>query len=199
VNRSAFARLLPVGLAMLLGACASAPDVRYFTLQTAAAQARTSSSGMVIALGPVDLPEYLDRPQIVTRTGGNRLSVDEFNRWGGSLDEEIGRALARAISGRLNDVQIHRYPSRISVDPVYRIAVDIRAFDGVLGGEVNLQAAWSLIDDRRAKVRRTRQGSYLSRTAGPGHEAYAAALTDTLNQLARDIAASLKATMQGSL
>ena len=99
---------------VLLAACASPRTSQFYTLGTDMAAPAAASSALVLALGPINLPEYLDRPQLVTRVGGNRLEVDEFNRWGGALDEEISRALADRIGARLGTRQIYHYPSRIA-------------------------------------------------------------------------------------
>ena len=42
--------------------------------------------GVIIGVGPVKFPEYLDRPQMVTKNKEGILKFDEFNRWGESLD-----------------------------------------------------------------------------------------------------------------
>jgi uncharacterized lipoprotein YmbA len=175
---------------LLVAGCATTAQSRFYSLN-AASPPPTAASGLSLALGPIDLPEYLDRPQIVTRNGGNRLTVDEFNRWGGSLEEEIGRVLALYLGRRLGAQHVYSYPSRVAADTDYRIALDIRGFDGALGGEVGLDVAWSLIDDRGPAVLQTRQTSYRSVAQGPGYDAYAAALSDTLMQLGDDLASAL--------
>ena len=98
----------------LLVACSTPRISHFYTLGSESPPATEPRSALVLALGPIDLPEYLDRPQLVTRIGGNRLEVDEFNRWGGALDEEISRALADRIGARLGTRQIYLYPSRIA-------------------------------------------------------------------------------------
>ena len=143
-------------------------------------------------VGPVELPAYLDRPQIVSRAGGNRLVVDEFNRWGGALDEEVSRVLITRLASGLGTDRVFSYPSRLATDVDYRIALDIRSFDGPRGGSVELALAWSLVDDRSGAVLRTESARYQVQSADPGIEAYVAALNDALtafgNDLARQIA-----------
>src|SRR5262249_23921679 len=84
--------LLAWVISLLLAGCfgASRP-ARFYTLDPV--QVRDSpgstSTDAVLAVGPIDLPDYVDRPQIVTRTGSNELVIAEFDRWGGSLDKQI--------------------------------------------------------------------------------------------------------------
>jgi uncharacterized lipoprotein YmbA len=178
--------------AILLGACATTPRANFYTLNGVDPDKADVRFPLVVAVGPVDLPQYLDRPHIVTRVGGNRLSVDEFNRWAGALEEDITRVLARRIGGRLGTQRIYGYPSRVVPDTDYRIALDIRAFDGALGGEVHLDVSWSVIADRSGEVLQTHQASYQALSAGDGYEAYAAALSDALAQLGDDLATALR-------
>ena len=177
--------------AFLLVACTTTPRANFYTLNGVDADKADVRFPLVVAIGPVDLPQYLDRPHIVTRVGVNRLSVDEFNRWAGSLEEDITRVLARRIGGRLGTQRIYGYPSRVVPDTDYRIALDIRAFDGALGGEVHLDVSWSVIADRSGEVLQTHQASYQGVSAGDGYEAYAAALSETLAQLGDDLATAL--------
>lgn len=180
-------------VATLLAACATTPEATFYRLGDSDASAAAASSTLSLAIGPIELPQYLDRPQIVSRDGANRLRIDEFHRWGGSLHEEIHRVLAARLGERLGTQRIYRYPSRIVAQTDYRVAVDVRVFDGVLGGAVKLDVAWSLIDDRSADVLVVRRSRHAGDATGAGYGAYAAALGGLLDRLADDVAAAIAA------
>ena len=55
-------------------------------------------SSQAISVGPVSWPRYLDQPRIVTRAGTNRLEANEFNRWGGSLEDDFVRTVIKNMS-----------------------------------------------------------------------------------------------------
>ena len=173
----------------LLPACTTTPQANFYTLDTGDRVPPGAPSQLIVAIGPVDLPQYLDRPHIVSRTGGNRLRVDEFNRWAGSLEEDVTRVLTRRVGDRLGTLRVYGYPSRVVVDTDYRVAVDVRAFDGTLGGEVVLEASWAVLDDRAGRVVQTRQANYSGVAQGDGYDAYTAALSALLGQLGDDLAA----------
>lgn len=185
-------------LAVLLGACATTREAQFYTLDAVASAVNDNSSALSLALGPIDLPRYLDRPQIVARGEGNRLVVDEFNRWGGSLDEEIQRVLTARLGNLLGTQRIYSYPSRIVAGTDYRIALDVRAFDGTRGGEVRLDVAWSLINDRTADVAMVRRAVYTAVAVDPTYSAYADALSDLLMQLSGDLAVALRVSRPAS-
>jgi len=177
--------------AFALGSCATAPRASLYTLNGTEPVPAGDLSSLVLAIGPVDLPQYLDRPHIVTRLSDTRLRVDEFHRWGGALEEDISRILALQLGGRLGTRRIYNYPSRVVAETDYRIALDIRAFDGALGGTVKLDVSWSVIDDRSSRVVKTGQARYQSTSGGTGYDAYVAALSDTVAQLGDDLAVAL--------
>lgn len=179
-------------LALLPLACVTTPELHFYALDAAPAAPLAEPGILVLAVGPIDLPRYLDRPQIVTRAGGNRLNVDEFNRWGGPLDEEISRALAARIGQRLQTQRIYSYPSRLAADIDYRVALDIRAFDGPLGGEVSLDVAWSIVADRSGDILRTEQRVFRGSSSGAGYDGYAAAMSEALAALGDELARTLR-------
>lgn len=53
--------------AFALGSCATAPRASLYTLNGTEPVPAGDLSSLVLAIGPVDLPQYLDRPHIVTR------------------------------------------------------------------------------------------------------------------------------------
>lgn len=181
-----------LAVVLLLGACATTPTASFFALDAGEVAPRGTALTRVLALGPIDLPEYLDRPQIVSRAGGNRLIVDEFNRWGGRLDQEIGRELTRWLGQRLGTRQVYAYPSRIAARIDYRVALEVRRFDGVLGGDVELDVTWAIIDESTAAVARTGHSAYRLTAASPGYDVYADVLGRLLARLGEDIATALQ-------
>ena len=73
------------GILALTG-CAGSESVRYYVLSaTPAGPVGAAVRDIPVGVGPVELPEYLDRPQIVTRTSQNELNVADFDRWAESL------------------------------------------------------------------------------------------------------------------
>ncbi len=145
--------------APLLGCCllflagcvvGHSPPARFYTLtplESGGASATLSAKPLIV--GPVSIPDYLNRPQIVTRSGANELVFAEFDRWGGALSSEISQALAMDISRSAGSNGFTVLPWQAlplnSSESFYRIPVEIARFDGVLGKEVVLQARWRLL------------------------------------------------------
>ncbi len=97
--------LICLCLSLLLGwGCASSPSSRFYTLSPMAGPpkpdaGRPLSAGISLALGPFRIPDYLDRPGIVTRPGnGNTIEIADYDLWAGSLKEAFASTLAQNLS-----------------------------------------------------------------------------------------------------
>lgn len=185
-------RILSMALLVgLLSACATTPASRFFTLGDTQPVSLAPRADLVLAVGPVDLPTYLDRPQIVSRSGSNGLEVDEFQRWGGLLDEEITRLLMRHLADALQPTGVFIYPSRLAANSQYRLAVEVYGLDGVRGGMVTLSAAWSLVDDRSGRILQTEQVLYRTESESEDMATYVDAITELLGRMGDDMARRL--------
>ena len=84
-------------LAVLAG-CAAGEPTHYYTLSTTAEPATPRSArGLVIGLGPISVPQYLDRPDIVTRAGANQMMLGEFSKWAEVLEPLLTRIMAEDL------------------------------------------------------------------------------------------------------
>ncbi len=100
---------------LLLQGCAgkSGPTTFYTLSPMEAAPAEktsVSAAELNIGIGPVTFPSELDRQRIVTRSGRNRLEIDEFHRWGGSLESNFVRVLIENLSQLLGSERIMAQP-----------------------------------------------------------------------------------------
>jgi uncharacterized lipoprotein YmbA len=193
-----FACAMSLALASCLGT--SRPS-RFYTL--APLQIRNGQGGTppdaTLAIGPVEIPESIDRPQIVTRTGANELVVAEFDRWGGSLDTEISGALVATVRDRLASQQIAVAPWRSAilsgVGPSYRAAVSLSRFDGIPGQSVVLQGRWELIGQSGESLG-VREATVTEKVDGAGYDALVAAMQKVLVRFGQQMADNVAATTQ---
>lgn len=120
----------------------SAVTKYYILSSTATAQAPTNSNNLNIEVSAVHLPQYLDRPQIVSRTGDNQLKLSELNQWGGNLRKNMIRTLAVNLSKQLNTPNVAIVPHRSSLQADYRIDMEIIKFEADTDNHVHLTAQW---------------------------------------------------------
>ena len=101
-------------LILFVTGCASTP-VRYYTL-SAATESAASSSDLSVVVGPVSVPDEVDRPQLVVRTGPNQVQVDEFNLWAAPLQSNISRVVAQNLATLLGTPHVTLFPQTVSAD-----------------------------------------------------------------------------------
>lgn len=99
---------------LLLSACASSPETHYYMLQAQHpvglqlnGNLPARSEGRTLQLRNVDIPEYLSRLQIVTRSDNGGLKIDDYNQWAEPLDSTFRRVLVENLSGQLTSWQIY--------------------------------------------------------------------------------------------
>ncbi|MBW2259666.1 MAG: membrane integrity-associated transporter subunit PqiC, partial [Deltaproteobacteria bacterium] len=104
--RNMFIRLTAVTLTLsilALAGCMSlgegqTPSSAFYQLNPIAVssgegQVEEEEQDLAIAVGPVNFPDYLNRPQIVIRRSQNELELEEFHRWAGPLKENFSSVL----------------------------------------------------------------------------------------------------------
>ncbi|MGD9096944.1 MAG: PqiC family protein [Desulfobacterales bacterium] len=145
-----------------------------------------------IGIGPVVFPDELDRQRIVTRSGRNRLEINEFHRWGGTLEANFSRVLAENVSLLLRNNKVVAQPWERYFEPDFRVVMDVRRFDGRLGEFASLNATWMI---RKAGVQKplvVRQTIVQEAIAAEGYDALVAAQSAAAATLSREIAAVLQ-------
>ncbi len=182
---------LAATLAALGGCLGKSPPARFYLLGTQAAAPSREAPCIGLGIGPVDFPAYLDRTQIVTRIGANRIQMAEFDQWAEPLSDAFPRLLAEVLGSKLCAEPLLLYPWPTGAEPEYSVAVQVLSFDGDLGKTATLHASWSLLD-ASGKALLWRTASYSAPAAGGEYAAYAAALSDCIGALGQDIAQALQ-------
>ncbi len=129
------------------------PPTHFYVLDaTAQPVEKTAASTLVIALEPIEIPKYLDRSQIVSRSGDNQLEVASFHQWGGGLTDNISRVMAENLSRTLANDHVYTLPDRGLKRPDYRLLVTLLRFEADKDNRLLLDARWRLAKGLRGKV-----------------------------------------------
>ena len=145
--------------------------------------------------GPVTVPPYLDRPQIVTRTSRAKLALADFDQWAAPLPDTITRVLAENLSLLIPTERVVLHPWPRTIDPDYQVTVEVLQFDRGPGNQVVLAARWSLLD-RDGKELALRTSRLSLAAGGADYEATVTAMGRTLEVLAQDMATTLRGMAQ---
>lgn len=205
-----------LGLALLAG-CASSPPSYFYTLtplpETRDRTGDIDGGAIALGIGPVVFPQFLDRPQIVTRDGANRLALDEFRRWGGTVQDDFLRVWGENLAHLLNTSRILVFPSESRMPLDFRITAEVVGFEGTDDTEALLRVRWAVMDSYLEQTLAMREDSYrcpivsqpqlvtgdaaspgsTRATDGPDTAALVAALSRCLGEFSRDVAAVVRA------
>ncbi len=200
--RSIIYPLVLIGLMACLGGCfGTSPPSHFYTLtpQNDAGISASEGVGVIVRVGPVLLPSYLDRRQIVTRSGQNEIDLAEFDRWGGSLDEEITKLLVLYLTKQLAPKGILVVPwssvTLVDTPTLYRVPVNMTRFDGVPGETVVLNASWGVIlkKDKQENTLVARVSTITEPVVGNDYTSYVSAMSKAVEKLGNEIAGSIAA------
>jgi len=192
-NRPVFLALLALsalGLAACIGG--TTPPSQFYMLEPiqAARQPAGAVEKRVIALAPVRIPQYVDRPQIVTATGKNAYQLSELNRWAERLDDNIARVLAQNLSALVPADLVLLNATGRAKQAALRVSVNILEFHIDPKAQARVSAQWSVARGEETLLARPFQCGEAA-TAGD-YRAMAGALNTCLDRLSREMADALR-------
>ena len=184
--------LLSLAMVVLAGCLGSSPASRFYTLSTIPPREGQGGGGgapaIRVRVAPVTVPEGVDRPQLVRRTGENAVVVDEFDRWVEPLDTLLRNTLVQDLGALVPEAQVlgDAVPG-LATDRT--VVVAMNRLD--LSGQLVMDVVWFVLPagvDQPERTHRTR----LTEAAGSGSPAdVAPALSRAVEKLAREIAPEL--------
>ena len=157
---------------MVAGGCSTAPS-HFYTLDSTAAPAVAPATRTAVVVGPVSVPDMVDRPEFVVQVASNQVDVEEFNRWAAPLSDGIAHAVAGDLSTLIGTPDVAVGPMA-NFSPAYRVTIDVQRFDSIQGQAAYIDAMWTVHNIRNGK---TRSGRTVARepVQGDGFQALAAA------------------------
>ena len=192
-------RSLTCGLfALALAGCGSGTEPSSYYLLSAMPAPEAPilsdvSDQLAVGVGPISLPAYLDRPQLVTRASPNRLNLAEFDRWAEPLRDMFSRTLAEDISSLAGTDLVYVLPRRDTPALDYQVPVEVFRFDRDAEGQVKLLARWSIFADEPSAPLLIRRLLIVEPTPPEaGAEEVIVALSRAVESLAREIARDLQ-------
>jgi uncharacterized protein len=198
VKRSMLPRgaCLGVVAAVMLAACSS-PRANFYTLSADPALESTGAALPVsVVVGPVTIPDLVDRPQMVTRVTGNEVRLNEYARWGEPLRNGVAGVIAADLTRLLGSPRVAASSQSAADADACRVRVDIVQFDSMPGEAVAIDALWTVrVAGRSALL--TGRSTVREPVQGAGDAALVAAHSRALASVSRDIAAAIRRAPAG--
>ncbi len=187
---------LAVTFLLLAGGCSpKTRPAKFYMLQpigpSEVRAAATSAGGpALVGVGPVEIPAYLDRPQIVTGSAGAQLELDEFQRWAEPLRDNFTQVLAENLSLLMPSSRVLPFPWNRNIVPDYQVEVQVMRFHVDAGGNSELKANWSIL--KQGKPVLLKEFFVQTPLTGGDYEAKVAAQSRALAIFGKEIAKALE-------
>jgi len=183
-------------LLIFISACSSSGNapIRYYVLEPIDQEAIIDSE---ISIHIVDLhiPQYLERFQMVTRSGSNELVFSASHQWGENLRKNLLRVLSVNLSALLGTPEVSTPLTRSKRKADIKVKVFIERFDQADNGQIILNARYQLIESNMvASLPQTY--AFSGELVNPSARNYASMAENMgtlFNELSTDIAHHLKA------
>jgi len=145
-----------------------------------------------VGVGPVHLPEYLDRPEIVTRITPNELKLAELDIWAEPLQVNFTRVLVENISRLLSAEPVAVFPWGASPQIDFQVDIEVVRLDGDMAGKAFLTAQWSILNSSSKSILISKTSQYTEPAGGTGYSALVAAQSRMIGVLSHDIAEAIR-------
>lgn len=189
---------------LILNGCAlmrTTPAPRFYVLRTDSAVAIGRAGGGVpnpvnsavfIGVGPVKIPEYHNRPQMVTQDKEKMIKFAQFDRWGESLNIGMERIIGEGLLGMLPGAQVVLYPWNQSIEVKYKVVIDIIRFDSELDKDLLLVAQWMVIDVQDSETLTIKRSEFRKSIIPQTYSGLAKTLSSACVSLSKEIAEELE-------
>ena len=175
----------------LLTACGNSPPHNYYLLSATPAQAARGDTP-TLGVGPVAVPEYLARENLVHNRDGNTLRVSDSDYWAEPLAHGMARVMALNLAALLDTQGVRLYPWHSGRAPDYGFRMTVLSMDAD-ATQASLVAEWLLYRPADNSVVARRMEQLRQPLQDNAAAAIAAAYSELLLQLSRTVAADIRA------
>jgi hypothetical protein len=144
-------------------------------------------SGVIVGVGPIKIPEYLNRPQMVTVDKNRMMNFAQFDRWGEPLDLAILRTLTENLTLSMAGADIEIYPWNMFIPVRLQVVLDVAQIDVDLEKDLVLVVRWSVLDIKNKSLFLSRRTVLKEPVKPSNYSGVAAALSSVLRRLSNEI------------
>ena len=180
---------------ILLSACATPVVERYYRLTYAsnAVQAAESSEPKYeLVVNQVQIPESINRPQMVLQKSPTESLVKDAQRWVAPLDEQITHAMVAHLRIALPESWLTESTESKASLPRFLLKTQIEKLLINAPGQVELEATWHVMDANRKVLGRQHKTIFLP-LASNDYEAIAAGVSEAVRLLSLSVVQDISA------
>lgn len=188
-------KLICIGLLSLIamGCSSTSPRSNHYLLSGVNSAitgdlVETAKGGVILGVGPILLPEYVNRPQVVTRTSRNEITFSEFQRWAEPLINNFRRVFKEnlAVLVKTDDIFMYPWPHGMALE--YIITADVIRFDAVPEDRAILDVRWSLWRGNDRELLINKKSSFQTPLQSSKYDVLVAAMSACLSDFSHEVA-----------
>jgi hypothetical protein len=184
-------------LVTLFSGCRSTtPPVSYYTLSSIPAPASRTPAGepfaVTIGIQPLELPGYVNRTHMTTRSSAHRLTISSLHRWADYPDRLVQQVLGDNLSVLIPRARVVNPPWPVGLNPDISLAVQFTELIKTPDKDVLLSAVWIISDTTEQTPMQSHRILLTEPVDGSGYDELAAAHSRLLEKLCRSVTASLE-------
>lgn len=166
------------------------PESKFYRLQSVENISPLSNKNISVGVDLPELPEYADRPQIVSfAKNGAKINIDETNRWGEDLDIMLQNVIAADLRAYLPKSNIKAKTSLLEKFK-YAVNITITKFEMIENDKVYFEALWNIKSGNSLNII-NKGKTALDKNIENGYDDYVAAMNDMIAQMCGQIAQSI--------
>jgi uncharacterized lipoprotein YmbA len=129
----------------------------------------------------------------VSQGSGNRVSVEDYERWAEPLDANLQAVVAANVGRLLGSDQVLEYPAQVILKDARRVSGRVVRFDVDATGQAVLEVQWGIVDAGGAVLQPGRVSRHTASASGDGMAGRVGAMNATVTAFSADVAAALQA------
>jgi uncharacterized lipoprotein YmbA len=193
---STLGRVLLLGLPLVLTACGLTPTrqphLYGLVARAEPAHATWPSEAPLIAVGPIDLPDYVRRAQILTLSEEVEYRASSTGRWAEPVEPAVGRVIVENLARALGTGQVASLGAAPAGNRL-QVTLQITDFVATDASEVKLGVFWRVLSADGRKLLRGARFEHREPLVGAGDAAVVNAMSTALAALTPELVTALQA------
>lgn len=188
-------RVFLLGLPLSLAACgltpARQPHLYGLVASAEAAHATWPADAPLIAVGPIDLPDYVRRAQILTLADAVEYRASATGRWAEPVEPAVARVIVENLASALGTGQVASLGAAPAGDRL-QVTLQITDFVATDAGEVRLGVFWRVLSSDGRRLLAGARFAHREPLVGSGDAAVVNAMSKALAALTPDLVTALQ-------
>jgi uncharacterized protein len=175
--------------------CSSSVQTRFYVLypikDKVQQQVVNTDTCPIVGIGPIRLPKYVDRPQIVSSGGDHELLLSDEAHWAEPLSYNFPSVVALNLSSLTCTKDVVVFPWRSGMPINYRVDIEVLRLDGKPGGNVYMDARWD-VTKTSSPPEAWRTSTFVIPTENSGYDGFVKAQSKAVGALSVEIAKAIQ-------